>query len=177
MDYNWVFELPVLSDSKCGMQFMSVMPDLSSRVVSIEAPNQNIDSKKNMRGAETYYTATNADIGTISLRVDEMEDGLSLEYFECWKRMIKNDKGLYYPPSFYKRTLNVIRLSSEGEETHSHRYFGVFPTNISSINYSYDGSGIMQYNITLAVDKVEHTFRKASGENLYNSLIAKPVIS
>lgn len=165
MDYMWRVELPSLVQSvnspyppisACSQRSGEEMNDLSNRVTSIEAPMPSIETKKNTVGSSFFYTATHNDIGNISIKIDEMEDGLTLDYFNCWLSSIVDDNGLYYPPVAYKKTVKIVRLSSTGEDIHYTRYNGYFPTSVSPINYSYESAGIMQYNVTFTGDSVEH---------------------
>lgn len=130
--------------------------EISHRVVSIDAPMPSYESKKNTAGASFVYTASNNDIGNISFKIDEMEDGLTLEYLTKWQSMISNDDGSYNPPAFYKRDIKIIRMTSTELDIHVTTYHGYFPTEISPIGYSYEGNGIMQYNVTLTGDSVSH---------------------
>lgn len=165
MDYMWRMELPSLVQganspypeiTACSQRNGTEIDDLSNRVTSIEAPMPSFETKKNTSGASFFFTATNNEIGNISIKIDEMEDGLTLDYFNCWKSSIVNEDGLYYPPVAYKKTIKVVRLSTTGEDIHYTRYIGCFPTGVSPINYSYESSGIMQYNVTFTGDRVEH---------------------
>lgn len=160
MEYSWAVDLPLITNPKEGQtQFFigqNEVDDVSTRVNSFESPNVMFETKKNMIGSSYFYTVANNDRGNISMRVDEMEDGLTMAYFELWKNSIMNERGMYYPPATYKKTIKHVRLSNTGEDIHFTRFIGFFPTSISPISYSYEGTGIVQYNISFSGDKIEH---------------------
>jgi hypothetical protein len=165
MEYMWRVELPSLVQpanspypriGACEQRSGTELDDLSSRITSIEAPNPTLETKKNTLNSSFFYTATHNDIGNITIKIDEMEDGLTLDYFNCWMSSIVDSNGLYYPPAAYKRDIKIVRLSSTGDDIHFSRYIGYFPTGISPINYSYESAGIMQYSVSFTGDTVEH---------------------
>lgn len=132
------------------------MEEMSHRVTSFDAPMPTIETAKNTAGSSFVYTAANNDIGSVSMRIDEMEDGLTLAYLTQWQSMITRDDGFYNVPSFYKRDLKIIRMSSTELDLHVSTYHGYFPTEIAPIGYNYDSNGILQYNVTFTGDSVSH---------------------
>lgn len=132
--------------------------EVSSRVYEFTAPHPAFDTRKSTHGPSFRYAATNHDIGTVSLVVDEMEDGLTLRFFTEWMNLIKNSDGSVNPPGIYKRDIRFIKLSASQTDIHYSVYKRYFPTEIAPVQYSYDGSGVSQYSITFTGDDVEHTF-------------------
>jgi hypothetical protein len=170
-EYLWKIEMPSLAVSfeyfdifdyyaeplNYVMDTSRTPGEISHRVTSVEAPNPKFESKKNTLASSYFYTAINNDIGSVTLKIDELDDGLTLAYFHCWMKMIAEPNyGMYYPPAFYKRNINVVRLDTLSNETHRSTYHGYFPTDISAIGYNYDGTGVMQYSVTLTGDSVSH---------------------
>lgn len=130
--------------------------EINHRVFSIDIPFTSFDTAKNTHGTSFWYSAKHNDIGSISMRIDEMEDNATLTYLQSWFNRIKNKNGTYNPPAFYKRNIRLIRLSGSKEELTVSDYVGCFPTSISEVSLSNDNGGITQYNVTLSVDDVTH---------------------
>jgi hypothetical protein len=132
---------------------------LSYRVIEVDAPYQRLDVQKSALGSGFSKIAKHHNIGELSLKIDEYEDGLSLKYFDDWRNMIRDDTtGLYNSPFMYKKTIDIIKVASTNFDLHYTRYVGVFPTDIASTNFSYESSGILTYNVTFSVEDVKQFF-------------------
>jgi hypothetical protein len=169
MDYLFMVELPDLSFNKAGATFANAggfdeegvgAEEINHRVYAVTAPFIGFDSNKNVDGGTFMYTAGHSDIGSVNLTVDEMEDGATLDYFIRWQKKIKNDNGTYNPPYNYKRNIRLIRLSAAKMMASVSTYTDYFPTGISEANHNNDSNGVLQYQITLTGDTVEHTIIK-----------------
>lgn len=138
----------------------SVIPqdinDLNHRVYSFSAPFKSFDTNKVTSGPSFTYTASQSDIGGISMVIDEMEDGKTLEYFNKWMGLIEPNNWYHNAPAVYKRDIRYIKMSATKLDLHYSVFRGYFPTEISPIESSYDGNGIMQLNVTLTGDSVDH---------------------
>ena len=132
---------------------------LNHRVYSIDVPFTAFESKKNLRTSTFFYTPVHNDIGTVTLRVDELEDGMTLKYFTNWQNLIANSNGTYNLPFIYKRPIFLYKLGSSGDELHFSTYTGLYPTEIAQATHSFESGGILQYNITLQCDAVQHNFK------------------
>lgn len=126
--------------------------DINHRVFSISVPNFSYDTVKTQTKNTYWYSASNKDLGQISMTVDEFEDGLSLKYIQAWFSLIENTDGTYNVPAYYKRDIQVVRYSGSKNELSTLTYKGCFPTGISESSYSHESSGILQYNVTFACD-------------------------
>lgn len=135
---------------------------LSHRVFSVDMPYQSFDILKNTYGSSYFHTASNNEVGSMNIKVDEYEDGDTLRYFEAWRALICNPDGTYNPPASYKRDIRYIKMSSSGLDLHVTIYKGCFPNEIAASSFSYDANSITQYGITLTGDSVEHIFIPAN---------------
>lgn len=135
---------------------------ISERVHSISTPFTSYETTKHVDRDSYWYSAGGSDIGNISLRVDEYEDGETLKYFLKWQARMGNGDGTHNPPVEYKRDITMFKLSSSGRDIHYHTYTGYYPITIGDASHSNDSSQILQYNITLSGDSVTHTFLSAS---------------
>lgn len=156
-DYEFRVELP-----NVGMRG-GTNADINHRVLSFDAPVHQFDLKKHAVGNKFWHSAAHHDIGQVSFKIDEYEDGLSFAYLNDWMNLIKTNKfGLYNAPATYKRDVKIIRLSSTNFDLHYSVYKGCFPHNIAPMNFSYEGEGILTYYVTLSVDDVQHFMVPAS---------------
>ena len=135
--------------------------DINHRVYSVDAPFVSFDTDKNTSADTFMYTARNKDIGTVSMRIDEYEDGLTLDYLLKWQSLMGDENGRN-PPAVYKGNIKVIRATSTLADAHVHLYTGYFPTEISPISYSHESNGVMQYQVTFTGDDVVHRLVPAS---------------
>lgn len=178
MEYNWRVVLPSLgsdgfSDStdaartNTGIDAMNILQnsakwsEVTHRVYEVELPEYSYETKKNQLGTGSWYGAESRSIGTISLTVDEMEDGQTLKYFDDWKSMIRNSDGTYNPPVMYKRMFVHYQTAAIGLDLTSTVYTGCFPSDIQPVAWNYDSNGVRQYRITLTCDRVQHGFISA----------------
>lgn len=95
MDYLWRVDLPVLDQpiDPTGQgvvtNYMSMLPEsdasfftsdvvnrhLSHRVYELNTPYTAFDTRKSIDAASFRYAVDRSDIGSISMTIDEMEDG------------------------------------------------------------------------------------------------------
>jgi hypothetical protein len=129
--------------------------EISHRVYSVELPYGTFETSKHTYGSSFFYTPGNFDVASCNIKVDEYEDGATLKYFTDWYRLMRNVDGTHNPPVTYKRDFTLIRMASSGSDLHITKYKGCFPSEIQPSSYSYDSSGVMQYNITLTGDSSE----------------------
>jgi len=166
-DYLFVVKMPDLTIGSGGVGFLSntidysdkkfdIENDINHRVFSITAPNPSYDTVKTQTKNTYWYSASNKDIGQISITFDEFEDGMSLKYIKAWMDLIENRDGTYNTPVYYKRDIFIIRYSGTKNELSTITYRGCFPTSISESSYSHENSGILQYNVSFACDGVSY---------------------
>lgn len=153
--------------------------EVSSRVYEFTAPLPSFDTRKSTHGTRFRYAVDHDDIGTLSMVIDEMEDGMSLQYINEWMGLIKNSDGTTNPPGVYKKDIKFIKLSASQTDIHVSQYIGFFPTEVSPVQYSYDGTSVSQYSVTFTGDSVEHTFVpiedvKAAIEREEQSILGQP---
>lgn len=178
MEYMWRVAMPPLSnigvDKNGIISNQSLYPDgeasiiingqrnvdnteeINHRVYSVDLPFHSFENRKNIDTSKYFYTPLHRDLGSISMRIDEMEDGYTLKYLNAWQRLIRNENGTYNLPFIYKRNIVLYKKSSIGSEYHFSFYSGVYPSEISSSSHSYDSTGVLQYNVTFVCDEAEH---------------------
>jgi hypothetical protein len=156
-DYEFRVEMP-----NVGMRG-GTNADINHRILSIDAPLNQFDIKRHSVGNRLWYVAGHCELGQISFKIDEYEDGLSFAYLNEWMQLIQSTNyGLYNAPATYKRDVKVIRLSSTDFDLHYSIYKGCFPHTVSPVNFSYEGEGILTYHVSLSVDDVDHYMVPAS---------------
>lgn len=130
------------------------MADINHRVATFDTPYFQMDTKKITDRNSYWYSASNNDIGAINITMDEFEDGATYRYLNDWKNLIVNADGTYNPPAAYKRTVKFIRMSATNLDLHVHFYEGYFISELSNIQNSYEGNGVLQYTATLTGDNI-----------------------
>lgn len=171
-DYEWYVELPILSIFPVGVTpptgTVGFVPpnDISHRVYSIDTPYDSFDTNKNTDMASFWYSAMHSDIGNVTMRIDEMEDGQTLRYISNWQSLIKNSDGTNNVPAVYKKDITIYQLNKAEEEIIKSVYRGYFPTEIAPTSWSYDGASVLQYAVTFTGDSVAHEKLPASARSL-----------
>lgn len=135
---------------------------LSHRVFGVDMPYTAFEIEKHTYATTFVHTAANHEVGAMSMKIDEYEDGDTLRYLEAWRALIKNPDGTYNPPASYKRDIRFIKMASSGLDLHVTIYRGCFPSDIGTSSFSYDSSSITQYNVTFTGDIIEHIFIPAN---------------
>lgn len=165
-DFLWRVELPTLDTSSpdnfmeevmTGIEGGSTAPDdINHRIDSIDTPIFNIDTKKVTSKNSYWFTASNSEVGQVTMTIQEMEDGKTMKYLMDWKKLIENEDGTYNPPAMYKKPITFYRLSATKLDLHKYVYEGYFITEIQTINNTYDGNDITTLSITFAGDKMKY---------------------
>lgn len=137
---------------------------LSHRVYEFNTPYTEFDQRKSTEKASFRYGVDHSDIGSITMTMDEYEDGLTLRYLLAWQSLMDNPDGTRNPPVLYKKPVTFYRLSATKLTLHKSTYLGYFPNQISPMQNSQEGSGITQFQVTLTGDDVSHRFVDVSGE-------------
>lgn len=144
---------------------MAIAEEISHRVYGVTTPYRNYTTRQSISSTAYRYAADKSDIGSLVLVVDEFEDGLTLRYFSEWMGLMYNHHGnggksglSRNPPFFYKRNIKFAHVTKMQNEAMMSEYIGYFPTEITPTQYSYDGTSVLQYTVTLSGDDVKHTF-------------------
>lgn len=132
------------------------MQELNHRVNAMDTPYFQMDTKKITDKNTFWYSASNNDIGSINMTIDEMEDGLTYDYLNSWKNLIIRDDGTYNPPAMYKKDIKFIRLSATHLDLHVFNYKGYFLNEIQNIQNNYEGNNVTQYNCVFTGDGIEY---------------------
>lgn len=131
MDYLWRVDLPpldqVVDPTGQGVvsRYRSLIPEsdatyftqevvnrhLSHRVYEIATPYTAFDTRKSIDAASFRYAVDRSDIGSITMVMDEMEDGLTLRYLLAWQSLMNNPNGTRNPPVIYKKPVVYWSMS------------------------------------------------------------------
>lgn len=130
--------------------------EINHRVTSFDLPFPSFDTRRVNTMGEGWKAATIKSVGTISMKMMEYEDGATLKYCTDWLKRVNRDDGCRNVPSFYKKPIKLVRLSTSGLDLHVSTCTGCFPLEVGTVSHSYDASGIIEYTITFAVDTIEH---------------------
>lgn len=130
--------------------------EIDHRVTSFDIPTPSINTRQVISVGAGWKAVGGKELAPITIKMMEYEDGATLKYITAWMKNLQNDDGTYNPPVSYKRKITLIRMSVSGIDLHTSECIGCFPIEVSTVNHSYDSSGIVQYSITFAVDKIVH---------------------
>lgn len=130
--------------------------EINHRVTSFDLPFPSHEVRKIVSNNEGWKAAGNKDISSISFKIMEYEDGATMKYLDGWSKMVQRSDGTHNPPAFYKKKIRFVRLSVTGFDLHVSTCEGCFPIEVGNTNYAYDASGIVQYGVTMSVDRIVH---------------------
>lgn len=174
-DYLWRVELPDVSlpsgeslgglsdpsllagtSSLFGQESFFDMETLNYRVISAQVPFFEISTDNQSHQNSFWYYATTNDIGSITLEIEEHEDGQTYQYLNQWRSLIQNNNGTYNPPVMYKREIKYFKIANVKLDVSVHKYKGYFISNVSDLGNTYDSNGIMRYSVTLTGDDMDY---------------------
>ena len=175
LDYLFMVELPSIGSvgsfdptsnnsmtkniSRDSSQSYKIDPEeISHRVYAVNAPFVSHETVKYSAGQGFFYHARSTDISSMNMKIDEYEDGLTLNYLIDWQKMIKNPDSSYNPPAYYKRDIRVIKISGTNLALHYSIYKGFFPADIAPSSFNHDSGGVLQYDVNFVGDGVDHVF-------------------
>lgn len=147
-EYHWRVELPLIS----GFD----MKALNHRVHATDLPNFSFDVRRFSHGNGFLKAPNHLDYPALSLKIDEYEDQLTIQYINAWRDLIKDTDGGLFPPANYKKDIIFITLDEGKEDNSSLLVRGCWPSEVSPISWSYDGSSIVQYTVTFPVDFIKY---------------------
>lgn len=131
------------------------MRDINHRVMSVNAPFLNVNVESALHENSMWHYGTRNEITELTVELEDYEDALAFQYLQLWRSMIMNNDGTYNPPAFYKRNIDLFRMTSTKLDLMLHRYTGCFISAITDVASDYETTGILRYNVTLTIDDVE----------------------
>lgn len=179
LDYMWRVTLPALNDMPDSTGVLSsyrashVSPiamnrdnvagslttaqEVSDRVIEVNQPFVSFKVEDATYGPVNTSGAGAGDIGTMTLIIDEHEDGYTLRYINQWMGMIANSDKSRNPPAYYRRNISFLRLGADESPISTDTYIDCFPIEINPVANSYENNDVLKYSVTISVDDVKHT--------------------
>ena len=172
--YMWRVALPKLTDSlnktrvygdgvglARALENNNIDPhiDVSTRITSITIPGIAIDTEKAIDGNSFWYYAKHNDIGTITMEIQEYEDGLTLQYLKAWRSMMINSADeykSYNPPAIYKHDIVFYRLTTNGQDLIKHTFRNFFISGLGDVVNDYENTTCVSYPATFTGDSVDY---------------------
>lgn len=195
LDYLWRVEMPVLSQysdptgavSSYAQRYLPALSnptdpsvvsvagaqELSHRVYEANTPHQSFAVDKSTYATTTTNSAGARELGSLSLVIDEFEDGKTLKYLQTWMSLISNKDLSRNPPVYYKRNIKFIRMNSVHNDIEATTYSGCWPSEINAISNTYDSNGMLQYSVTFQVDFVNTETLSGSSASAEQELLKR----
>jgi hypothetical protein len=152
--YDYLFRVD-LPSVRSGSDTI-ITTDINHRVYSVDAPFMEYNDVKYTDRDKHWHGLDHRAMGSMSMRIDEFEDGKTLEYLLAWQSLFGDESGRN-PPVNYKKDIRIVRLNSTLQDAHYHDYKGFFPLQIAPVSWNYDSNAALQYNVTFSGDNVIHT--------------------
>lgn len=128
-------------------------PDISQKlIVSCSTPKLTIE------GIPISWTSTSYEIngkGTfdpVTLTIQENMKGEVLKGFYDWNNKCINLENKEFTGEHYEdicKTMEIHQLDAKGDEAFHYIMYDCMPDGMPTITYSYEGSAVVQYDITI----------------------------
>jgi len=128
---------------------------VGNRVIEVNIPMPEFSSEGTPIGNSKWYYSLNNDIGSISMRVLEGEDGETINYFRKWQSRMVTEQGYHRVPLEYKRDVKIQLYSVDGKPTMLLTFKDYFPTRIEFPAISGESSDVLIYTVELSGDSVK----------------------
>lgn len=143
--------------SNIGSSFINLR-DINHRVHSISMPFETFGTRDVPEGNHRWVSIDRKELTEFTMEIHEYEDMQTLKYLHQWMNRIQNQDGTYNPPAFFKKDIQVYRLSDANlMEVSLHKYHDCTLTSINDVTADYESSEIARYNVNFSVDNVSHT--------------------
>lgn len=138
--------------------FMTGPHYVVAETISFTHPSVPSQGRHNT-GTMTYFPDFN-DIEGTSITLYEDENYSALYYFMKWRNLMLDSSGNYFPASNYKRNITVEAYSFRRSNipVFTGTLIGVWPSEISTFEYSYEDSERIKLEVQLSVDSNEVNF-------------------
>ena len=158
MNFNWWADMPILD----GTQRLSW-----EYVEEGTLPFIEFEQQSNYRAGKNYHYAHHYALGTLSLKLYEDSDGISLQYISKWQSLIHNsDSGLYYFPDQYKKTISIWVLDVSKMTAMCLEYTGCWPMRVNAHQYSSASSERITTDVEFSVDELRCKFIKLDSQDI-----------
>jgi len=151
--FNWELYLPIIGWIPGEL--------VSTLAQAVEYEDYNMAEPSRMK-AGPYFKGYPKDFGpaTLTVKFLETETGLVKTYFQFWRRMIVNSKGLWgrkgnKDASGYGKDIVLLYLTNEGYPLREVKFKCAFPLTSYAAKLSYEDNSLLTVEIQFSVDRVE----------------------
>ena len=122
---------------------------------AIATPDLSIEATSVFRSGKMKHYAGVFSVGTMTLTFYTDRENKTMKFVSSWFNAIYNNKtGNFSLPKEYKKQVHLYFIDSANQEVASMRFFGCFPTSLSSYNLENGSSNPIVTTLTLSVDSV-----------------------
>ena len=152
-NYLWDVLLPDIGISFGGLVGFGI----SQLVQSVDFGDYSISDIITMRyGPLEAHFAGLLSVQEVSMTFLKTMPDVVAPYFNSWKKLIIDEKGLYYPKSNYQKNIYVRFLDSTSIAVGRYKLIGTFPTTFPSYSLNYEKDAVTTVTVKFTVDKIEY---------------------
>jgi hypothetical protein len=164
-NYNWDVALPDmgsiaswLNKVTAGVTEGVVGLAVSQLVQSVKFGDYNITTPVRMKvGPYEAHFAGLLTVDKVAMTFLKTVPDVVAPYFNCWKRLIIDESGLYQVKSNYQRNIYIRFIDSSGIAVGQYKLIGAFPTMFPSYNLNYSEDKVTELSVEFSVDKIEYS--------------------
>jgi hypothetical protein len=146
--YNWEFILPDISGG--------IGSAISPYIQEVKFGDYNFDDVMSIRhGAYQSHAAGFLSIGDLSITIYCPTDLTVISYFQQWKDLIVDSKGIYGYKAEYAKTGYLTLMDRKYEKTQTFKFINMFPKTFPAYQLNYAEEGMVKFTINFCIDRVE----------------------
>jgi len=134
---NFRFEITDDGNNKSVADFVWQLIDITTPNITLNETTMSVPGLSNLRGAGTTITLGDIDI-------EFLMDSEYTAYTNLYKWILSANAGLYggeASSSFKKDALLMVLDSTQDKIVTVYKFYDMFPTNLSALNFTYSESG------------------------------------
>lgn len=149
--YNWDVLLPDMGFSLGGLIGLGV----GQFVQGVDFGDYKFNSSQIRVGPYNTSFVGSIEAPKISITFLKPSPDVVSLYFNQWKKLMIDEKGLYKPKSSYQKNIYVRFIDSTSLALNKYKLIGAFPLNFPSYDLNYTDSRVTTYKIEFSVDRIE----------------------
>ena len=147
--YSWDVLLPDISIGFSGII-------ISQLVQSVSFGDYNISTNSMKNGPFEFKYVGLMGVNNVKMTLLKTMPDIVTPYFNSWKELIVDKKGLYQVKSKYAKSIAIRFLDSTGLAVGKYKLTGCFPTTFPAYSLNYNEEKVTTVDIDFSVDKVEY---------------------
>ena len=151
-EFMWDIKFPEIGQ----ISFKGVaLIDIGKFVQNVKFGNYQMESPNIIQvGAFKNKYAGTLDIQEVTMTFLRPIPDVVTPYLQRWRKLIVDDKGIYYPKINYAKNIYVYLLGTDSLISGTFKLINTFPKSLPSYDLSYEREGVLKFDISFSVDRI-----------------------